>query len=276
MSRRFLPGFILASAIFLSACGGGEDPSTGGVASATDLDEAAVSAEELAAEAVEDATTTGDVTAEEAALAFSQCMRDNGFADFADPEIGANGAPNLRAAIQNSDIDFRSEEFQSAATICRDEAGADNFGAGAGGGGDARAGVQENLLVYTQCLRDEGLDVGDLEFGGGPGAGGGNGGGGAGGGNGGDGAGGGNAGNGDGGNGDGNGGGGAGRAQGNGGAGFDPSTRIAGALGLDLEDAAVTAALEVCAPVLEEAFAGFGGGAGGGGGANAPAANNDA
>ena len=130
--------------------------------------------------------------------------------------------------------------------------------------------------MYTQCLRDEGLDVGDLEFGGGPGAGGGNGGGGAGGGNGGGGAGGGNAGNGDGGNGDGNGGGGAGRAQGNGGAGFDPSTRIAGALGLDLEDAAVTAALEVCAPVLEEAFAGFGGGAGGGGGANAPAANNDA
>ena len=255
MASRIVPGFMFATALFLSACGGGDDPATTGVASATDLDEAAISAEELASNAVEEAEATGDVTAEEAALAFSQCMRDNGFADFPDPEIGANGQPNLRAAFQNADIDFQSEEFQTAANACRDDVGADNFGAGGGGGGDARAGIQENLLVYTQCLRDEGLDVGDIEFGGG-GAGGG-GAGGAGGGNAGGGAGGGDgAGNGD----------GAGRAQGNGGAGQDPSTRIARFLDLDLEDPAVSAAIDACAPVLEEAFAGFGGGAGGGGG----------
>ena len=271
MTHRYLPGFIFVSALFLSACGGGEEPATAGVASATDLDEAAVSAEELAADAVDDAVTTGDVTAEEAALAFSQCMRDNGFADFPDPEIGANGAPNLRAAIQSSGIDFQSEEFQTIAATCRDDVGADNFGAGAGGRGDARAEIQENLLGYTQCLRDEGLDVGDLEFGGGAGAG--NGGNAAG--NGGNAAGNGGANAGNGGNGDGNGQG-AGRAQGNGGAGVDPSTRIAGALGLDLEDTSVAAAIEACESVLEEAFAGIVGG-GGGGGANAPAANdNDA
>ena len=170
MSSRIVPGFLFATALFLTACGGGDDPATTGVASATDLDEAAVSAEELANDAVEDAAT-GDVTAEEAALAFSQCMRDNGFADFPDPEIGANGQPNLRAAFQNANIDFQSEEFQTTAATCRDNVGADNFGAGARNG-DARAGVQENLLLYTQCLRDEGLDVGDIEFGGAPGAGG--------------------------------------------------------------------------------------------------------
>lgn len=254
MRSRLVPGFILTSAILFSACGGGDDPTTGGVASATDLAEDAVSADELAADVVEDTEASTDLTAEEAALAFSQCMRDNGFADFPDPEIGANGQPNLRGAIQNAGIDFQSEEFQTTAATCRDEAGADNFGAGARGNGDARADIQENLLLYTQCLRDEGLDVGDIEFGGGPGAG--NGGG---------------NGAGNGGNGDGNGAG-AGRAQGNGGAGFDPSSRLARALDLDLEDPAVTAALEACEPVLEEAFAGFGGGAGGGGrGANAPA-----
>ena len=253
MASRIVPGFMFATALFLSACGGGDDPATTGVASATDLDEAAASAEELASDAVEEAEATGDVTAEEAALAFSQCMRDNGFADFPDPEIGANGQPNLRAAFQNANIDFQSEEFQTAANACRDDVGADNFGAGGGGGGDARAGIQENLLVYTQCLRDEGLDVGDIEFGGG-GAGGGDG-----------------AGNGD----------GAGRAQGNGGAGQDPSTRIARFLDLDLEDPAVSAAIDACAPVLEEAFAGFGGGAGGGrggggaGGGGAGGGNND-
>ena len=257
MASRFVPVFVFASALLLAACGGGDEPATAGVASATDLDEAAVSAGELAEEAVDDAAATGEVTAEEAALAFSQCMRDNGFAEFPDPEIGANGQPNLRAAIQNADIDFQSGEFQATAETCRDDVGADNFGAGARNG-DARAGIQENLLVYTQCLRDEGLDVGDIEFGGAPGAGGqGQGGqGGAGNGNG----------QGGGGNGDGDG---AGRAQGNGGAGFNPANRIAQFLDLDLEDPAVTAALEACEPVLEEAFAGFGGGGAGGRGGGA-------
>ena len=249
MRHKYVLGFLLASALLLAACGGSDEPATAGVASATDLDEDAVSAEDLAAETVEDdLDTAGEVTAEDAALAFSQCMRDNGFADFPDPEIGANGQPNLRGAIQNADIDFQSEQFQTTAATCRDEAGADNFGAGARGG-DARTDIQENLLVYTQCLRDEGLDVGDVEFGGGPG----------------------NAGAGNGGNGNGGDGQGAGRAQGNGGAGFDPSNRIARALDLDLEDPAVTAALAACESVLEDAFAGFGGG---GGRPNAPANDN--
>ena len=230
--RSFL--FLLAIAFLVAACGGGQDPATTGVASASDLENAPESAEDLAADVVEGAEA-GDVSAEEAALAFSQCMRDNGFADFPDPEIGQNGQPNLRAAIQDANIDFQSEEFQTTSATCRDTAGADNFGAG-NRGGDARAGIQENLLVYTQCLRDEGLDVGDIEFGAG-------GAGGAGGGF------------------------GAGRAQGNGGAGFDPSARFAAALDLDIEDPEVAAALSACEPVLEEAFAGLGGG-------GAPATNN--
>ena len=53
---------MFATALFLSACGGGDDPATTGVASATDLDEAAISAEELASDAVEEAEATGDVT----------------------------------------------------------------------------------------------------------------------------------------------------------------------------------------------------------------------
>lgn len=256
-------GFVMGTALLLAACGGGDEPATGGVASASDLDESVASAEAAAADAVATEDAAGDVTAEEAALAFSQCMRDNGFPQFPDPEIGGNGNLNFRGGLQDAGIDFQSEEFQSQLALCQDEAGADNFGAGARNN-DARAGVQENLLSYTQCLRDEGLDVGDLG-GGGPGAGG------PGGGNGPGGGGNGAGGNGGGGNGDG-GGPGAGQARGNGGAGVDRSARLAQVLGLDVADPAVAAALETCEPVLEEAFAGaFGGNAPGA----APAADNN-
>lgn len=253
-----VPTVLLATALLVAACGGGDDSATTGVASASDLADTAESTEEVVTDEViaTDADATGDVTAEEAALAFSQCMRDNGFADFPDPEIGANGQPNLRAAIIDSGIDFQDPDFQTFGAECRDEVGADNFGAGGGQGGNARAAIEENLLVYTQCLRDEGLDVGDIDFGGGPGAGG---------------QGPGNGGNGNGGG--GNGGGGNGQAQGNGGAGFNPGTRIAQALDLDPEDPAVIAAQAACEQVLEEAFAGIGGGGPQGG---APAAANDA
>jgi len=110
--------------MFLTACGGGEEPATDGVASAADLDEAVASAEALAEDVIENTDAAGEITAEEAVLGFSQCMRDNGFPDFPDPEIDANGRVNLRGAFQNADIDFQSEEFQTTSTACREEAGA--------------------------------------------------------------------------------------------------------------------------------------------------------
>ena len=251
----------------LAACGGGDgdDAVSAAPVVAESQQDQVVSTDESVAAAAGDtdtadsvgASTAAEASDEERALDFAQCMRDNGFPQFPDPEIGGNGNLNFRGGLQDAGIDFQSEEFQSQLALCQEEAGADNFGAGARNN-DARAGVQENLLSYTQCLRDEGLDVGDLG-GGGPGAGG------PGGGNG-PGGGGNGAGNGDG------GGPGAGQARGNGGAGVDRSARFAQVLGLDVADPAVAAALETCEPVLEEAFAGaFGGNAPGA----APAADNN-
>ena len=257
--RRLIRLIAFAGLTFVAAaCGGSTETESGGVASAADLEGATTTTEAVDDVATADADTT-EITAEEAGLALAVCMRENGFADFPDPEIGDNGALNLRQAITDSGINFGDPNFQTQIQDCAGEVGVDNLGGG-GNRADVQNGIQENLLVYTQCLRDEGLDVGDLDFGGGPGAGAGNGAGG----NGGDGAGNGAGGN----RGDGAGG---GRAQGNGGAGGGPGARIAQFLGLDADDPDTAAALNACEDVLADAFAGIGGGPGGGGGAPAAA-----
>ena len=228
-TRTRLVGTIAGLTMFVAACGG-DDVSTDGVASVSNLQ----SNEIPAADAVE--TSSGEITAEEAGLAVSACMRDKGWDDFPDPIIGDNGQPNLQAAIAQSGLDFADSDFRTEVTECRDEVGADSFGAG--GRGDVREQIQENLLLYTQCLRDEGLDVGDL---GAPGQGQ-----------------------------QGNGQGAAGRARGGGGSTQERSARLAEALGLDAQDPETALALEACDDVLVEAFAG----APGAGGTPPPASDN--
>lgn len=231
MQLNFLKSVVVVAAlVFLTAaCGGGSEAATDGVASVSDLDETVEDAAEVAAGvAASDESDSGSdtQTAEEAALAISGCMRDNGWDSFPDPVIGDNGAPNLRAAIAESGVDFSDPTFRDQIERCSEETGADNFGTGARG--DVREQVQEQLLGYTQCLRDEGLDVGDLTPPGQDGAGAGQG---------------------------------AGRPQGGGGL-EDRSDRIADGLGLDSGDPETAAALDTCEPVLEEAFAGLAGGPG--------------
>ena len=197
------------------------------MASVTDLDESTTEAVEAAAAETSSSDTTDP---EEIVLALAQCMRDNGFDDFPDPVADGNGGFGLRDAIRSSGIDLQDPAFREAIDLCRVESGADQLGTGARGAN--REALEEGLLVYTDCLRSEGLDVGDITFGG---------------------AGAGQA----------QGQGqeqaqGQGRAQGEGGATGDRSSRIANRLGLDLEDPATVAALEACEPTLEEALAGFG------------------
>jgi hypothetical protein len=217
--------------LVLAACGGSDEDVTGGVASVNDLGggDAVAAASELEANG-----DSASLTAEEAGLALSACMRDAGHDDFPDATVDENGRLNLRDILQSTDIDLRDEAVRSQLDNCRDEVGADSFGVG-GAGGD-RGGIEEALLGFTECLRQEGLDVGDITFGQ-PGAG---------------------AGAGAGQTGDGQ-----GQPRGQGGAGGDRSGRIAGQLGLDADDPTTAAALDSCQGALDEAFAGIGGVGGG-------------
>jgi hypothetical protein len=239
----------LAATLALAACGGGSG------------DNAQVAS--IGNTGGESATgTTAPANTQEALLAYAACMRQNGV-DMADPTFDANGEPTGGLFGPESGINPRSEEFQAAQQAC----GGLIQGITLGGGNrrfDTQA-IQDALNDFTACLRDHGLDVDDITFGGGQGPGG-NPGGGFGGGNG--------VGNGNGTNGNGNGStqnttggsngatpppggfGGRGGNGGNGGngAGFDPTERIIDQLGLDKNDPAVTSALSACQPILTAGF----------------------
>jgi hypothetical protein len=80
----------------------------------------------------------------DAALAYSQCMREHGVSDFPDPDAaGAVNNPQLKEA---SDV---VAEAQKACQDLSPEGGA------ADGGGQAKD--QEVMLAYSQCMRDHGI-----------------------------------------------------------------------------------------------------------------------
>ncbi len=219
----FLVAVLAALALFATACGTSTDGTSSGVATLEDV---------AVADAIDD---DGDATlaADEAALQFSQCMRDEGL-DFGDIGVDAEGNPNVIEAFQAAGIEPRSAEFQEAIQNCGDSLEGVGFGGGQRPGLDGNVEVQDALLDFSECLRDEGIEVGDLELGGGPG----------------------------------------GEQEQNadgerpepgegereGGFG-DRSTRIANALDLDPDDPDTAAALDMCNPVLDTAFANFGPGA---------------
>jgi hypothetical protein len=232
----------------LAACGGGAGASS------------QVASLGASGSASADATsTTVAADTQKAWIDFAQCMRDNGVA-MKDPTFDASG--NLQGGFgPDSGIDFRSDATRAAMTACRSKMPAGGPG-GAGGPRFDRTAIQAALTAFTACLRDQGLNVNDIDFSAGPGgdrAGGpptstagsqtGSGGG-----------------TGSGGNGNGTGSGGTGGFQGGpppdaaggSGKGFDPTARIIKRLGLDATDPTVKAAVTACSSKLDGAFAGRG------------------
>lgn len=229
--RRSLAAFCLAAVGLLASCGGSSDAGTAKVAT--------LQADSGAA-AVTTTTVASAESTQEAWLAFAACMRENGV-DMADPTFDADG--NVQGGFgPGSGVDFRDESVRTALDACQENLAVIRpAGAGPGGGAD-REQRQAALVSFTECLRDNGLQVDDIEFGGPPGGGGP----------------GGDA--------------GAGGADGSvpaappggfggsrperpaGGDGFDPTARIIEQLGLDENDPAVTKALEACQAQLEAAF----------------------
>ncbi|MDE0805487.1 MAG: hypothetical protein OSA99_19475 [Acidimicrobiales bacterium] len=172
---------------------------------------------------------------EEAALEFAQCMRDNGVEDFADPTVDADGNVTLGGGPGGAGAGGGAIDRESLATAqeaCGELVEGIAFGGGGRGGFADNTELQDALVDYSACLRDEGLDVGDFDLGAGPGGGGAA--------EPGERAGGGQRGE---------------RAGGEG-----PAGLVANALDLDTEDPEVASALEECEPLLDEAFADVGAG----------------
>ena len=201
-----------------------------------------------------DTATSSPQSTQDAMLAYAQCMRNNGI-DMADPTFDANGEPTGQLFGPESGVDPQAEGFQAAQSACGDLLQGVVNGRGQGGGLDRDA-IQASLNDFTACLRDQGLDVDDITFGGGQGPAGGTGEGGFGGG---PPAGGSVP---------------AGATPADGstpaapgpgfggppptgdgqGRGFNPTDRIIQQLGLDDTDPAVTAAISACQSILDGAF----------------------
>ncbi len=170
-------GAVLAVAgLLLAACGGDDEGN-----SATP--EVVIDGVADAAEPADDPAGTEDAGSgasdEELALQFAQCMRDEGV-DWPDPVTNADGSIDLfggrgPAGAAGGGADGGDEAAQAAFEICGPLIEGASF---LPGGGEIDTEIQDSFLEFTQCLRDNGLDVDDPDFDNfGPGGGGGGGGG---------------------------------------------------------------------------------------------------
>jgi hypothetical protein len=129
----------------------------------------------LSANATATASANADSgSAEEQALAYAQCMRDNGV-DFPDPTVDSEGNLSFEGAFgrsQEGGFDPGDTSFTDAQDACGDLMEGLVLGGGVAGGNFDSTAMQDSMLAYTECLRSEGLDVGDITFDG-PGLGGG-------------------------------------------------------------------------------------------------------
>jgi len=221
--RRSVSLLITLLALMATACGTNSEGETIGVASLEDT---------ASAEIATDPEPEGESTPELAILEFSQCMRDEDL-DFPDIGVDANGNPDIRDAFANADIQPGSPEFQDAVAACSEILQDAGFGGGRRAALADNTELQDALVELSACIRDQGYDVGDLTFGGGPAPGGAPGG-------------------------DASGDPperGAGRGQADFG---DRSARLAQGLGLDIDDPDVAAAIDECEPILDAALSGLG------------------
>lgn len=136
--RRYKIALLLGLlALSVAACG---DDDGGGVASVDDP----------ASESASDDGGGGDDPEdfEAEALAYSECMRDNGIDEFPDPEI-SEGRMGLSLP---EGIDPESDEFKAAEEACEDlQPGPDE---------DATIDPDRYaaLLEYAECMRENGID----------------------------------------------------------------------------------------------------------------------
>lgn len=148
LTRTLAISGVAALALALSGCTSSSDDS--GIAKIGDVNTAA------------SAPAVASGTDEEQALAFAQCMRDNGV-DFPDPTVDADGSPSFAGAFgrgQEGGFDPTDTSFQDAMTACSDLM--DGLQIGPGSASVDTEAISEALYSYTQCLRDQGLDVGDI------------------------------------------------------------------------------------------------------------------
>jgi hypothetical protein len=150
MRRSLVPALVAALALTMSLAACGEDGDDPGVATLNGSD------------GEDDGGAAGDVQdLEEQALAFAECMRENGVPDFPDPVV-EDGRIQVRIGGPDGGGELDPEAMEAAQEACQDLAprGGGNFSE------EDRQEMQDAFLEYAQCMRDNGYDMPDPDFGG--------------------------------------------------------------------------------------------------------------
>jgi hypothetical protein len=148
MKRMLLLPAVLA--LVATACGG-----------SAGADDGVASLEDSATPDAAPATTVAPVSQEEALLAFTACLRQQGF-DVPDPTMDAAGNLQLeRPAAVQQDPDFDRDAFRTARQACDEHL----EGVALGFRGEDRTETEDQLLEFASCIRDNGYDMPDPDFG---------------------------------------------------------------------------------------------------------------
>lgn len=124
---------MLLAAVTLTACGGNDDSGSPARASAEDQ-----------------------------ALKFAQCMRENGI-DLADPEVGADGGMVQRLGGPGSEGRIDPQRLEAAQKACRKYQPDIERDLSP----EEQQEFRDRILEHTKCMREHGIDMPDPQFEGG-------------------------------------------------------------------------------------------------------------
>jgi hypothetical protein len=156
MARTTLASIAVALlAIVASGCGSSDSAGEGVV----ELDTGASAAAQTGT------TEEAEQDPQEAALKWARCMREHGV-DVPDPEVDEDGGLTVRAgAGSGRRVDRGGEKFREAMQACGRPLG----NARPQLTEEQREQLQETMLRFAQCMREEGIDMPDPDFSGGGG-----------------------------------------------------------------------------------------------------------
>lgn len=104
-------------------------------------------------------------TDEEIAMEFAGCMREHGF-NVIDPELNADGSVNLMSLrsslMQDPSFDPQNDQSGKSLEDCLPLLRGASFARQPSGEDEVE--LQDSLLEFAQCLRENGLDVPDPDF----------------------------------------------------------------------------------------------------------------
>lgn len=154
MKQRVL--VLLVLGLVAAACSGEDSEGVASLAAAEDP--AQVASDVQNADQDDDAS----VDQEQAMLDFAACMRDNGV-EIEDPTVDADGNVQfggLRGATDVGEVD--REARRAAMQVCGENL--EGFALGRRGGDLDPTEMQDTLVEYAACIRDNGYDMPDPDF----------------------------------------------------------------------------------------------------------------